>query len=147
MDKDEVIIFIARYHWMYTFRAFLALILLWWVLGLGIYLFFLRMNRKWYDRIYVTNKRFVYRRGVTNFNIVEFSKERIFGCKVERDVWSRLWGYGRVIISAGPVGEVRLSKFLKDPLGLRMALLDSQPQPTTTAAEPTMLEAAAEFET
>ena len=61
-------------------------------------------------------------------------------------MWSRLWGYGRVTISAGPVGEVRLSKFLKDPLGLRMALIGDRPQ-TRAVVEPTLLEAPAEVET
>lgn len=144
MDEDEEIIFIGQYHWMYTAKAVLPLVLLWWAFGLGIYMFVSRMNKKWYNEIYVTNKRFVYRKGVTHLEIIEFSTERIFGCKVEQDTWSRFWGYGRVTISAAAVGEIRLSKFLKDPVGLRMALIaGKRPE---AASVPTMAEERHELE-
>ena len=143
LGKDEKVLYVAQYHWVYTARALLSLILLWWVLGLGIYMFFSKMIRKWTTHIIITNKRFVRQTGWTNHQVLEVGLERIFGCKVNQDAWARLLGYGKVTVSAAAIGEIQLPRFLKDPLGLRMVLIGgeaTEPAAPCTPAEMELLE-------
>lgn len=136
LGKDERVLYVAQYHWIYTARALLSLILLWWVLGLGIYLFFSKMIRKWTTHIVITNKRFVRQTGWTNHQVLEVGLERIFGCKVNQDAWARLLGYGKVTVSAAAIGEIHLPRFLKDPLGLRMVLIGGEAAEPAAAMQP-----------
>ena len=60
LGEGETIIARAQFHWLYSLTAWLALILLGWLL-IGIWIFFAMMIRKWTTEIGVTSHRFVRR--------------------------------------------------------------------------------------
>ncbi|HEX4534961.1 MAG TPA: hypothetical protein VH000_12065, partial [Rhizomicrobium sp.] len=58
LGQGETLIARAHFHWWYSFKAWLALILLGWCI-VGIVIFFSMMIRKWTTEIGVTTHRFV----------------------------------------------------------------------------------------
>ena len=122
LEPGERVIYVAKYHWLYTCISYLELFSLFWLAGLGILLFFLRMERKWTTHIAVTNKRFIYDRGWLSRRTIEVGRERIAGCKVSQSALARGLDFGTVTIAVLAIGEIRLPKLLEDPIGFRNVL-------------------------
>jgi len=101
--------------------------------GGGIFFFlvalfiFLRIRA---TEIAVTNKRFIYKRGVLFRKIDEFGIKQIEGVSVAQGPFARLFNYGTVNVRGTGVGHVRV-KSVEDPFGLRSALTQTRLDPAT----------------
>lgn len=127
LEPDEHILYVAKYHWLYTFIAYAELILLGWLAGLGILLFFFRMRRKWTTHIAITNKRFIYDRGFLARRTIEVGRERVAGCKVAQNPMGRALDFGAVTVVVLAIGDIKLPALLRDPIGFRNVLTGQEP--------------------
>ena len=91
LGEGERLIALARFHWSYTLRAWLALIFLFWVLGLGIYIFFVMMIRKWTTEIGITTHRFVKKTGLFSVHTDELAIHNIEGVKLTQGFGDSCW--------------------------------------------------------
>jgi uncharacterized membrane protein YdbT with pleckstrin-like domain len=119
--SGETIFAIARFHWWYILKAWLALIFLWWLLGYGIYLFFAMMIKKWTTEIGVTSHRFVIKTGLIKLDTNEIALQNIEGVRVSQHVWGRMLGYGRVRIEGTGVDAIEIPN-IADPVDFRAAI-------------------------
>ncbi len=142
LQPEEEIIYISRFHWIYTLRAILPLLaasLLWliaWLFGaiwpiLVILLlpvlfalgrFFKKMAYKWTNQVVITNKRLIVQRGWTRKNTTDLGLDRILGHKIAEDAWGQTLGYGKFILVGAGVGEIELPSFMSNPARFRRAL-------------------------
>ena len=99
IDKSlgtETVIARAQFHWFYTLSAWLALILLGWLL-IGIWIFFSMMICKWTTEIGVTSHRFVEEyRPPLSCTPTEIALPNIEGVKVDQSLLGRIFGFGTV---------------------------------------------------
>jgi uncharacterized membrane protein YdbT with pleckstrin-like domain len=144
LGDGERIVAIARFHWSYSLRAWLALIvpllllggiILYaddtdrrWLalaalvlLGLGLIVFFRMMIRKWTTEIGVTSHRFVKKTGLVSLRTDEIALPNIEGVRVVQGIWGRIWGYGHLRIEGTGVDAVELPT-IADPVGFRRAI-------------------------
>jgi len=144
LGDREQIVSRARYHWLYSFRAWLSLIVpvvaLIWVLlfadpmmrdGLaivslmltviGIVAFFTMMIHKWSTEIGITSHRFVKKTGFISLKTDEVALRNIEGVKVSQGPWGRLFGYGSLRIEGTGDDHVDVSN-IDDPIGFRRAI-------------------------
>jgi uncharacterized membrane protein YdbT with pleckstrin-like domain len=129
LGDGETVIARAHFHWVYSFAAWLALILLGWVL-VGIWIFFVMMIRKWTTEIGVTSHRFVIKTGLFRLHTAEIALPNIEGVKVEQGITGRIFGYGTVRVEgtgvdaittpdiAGPVAFVRAIQTAKEHVAM-----------------------------
>lgn len=117
----EVVIAKARFHWWYSFKAWLALIFLFWALGWGIYIFFKMMIRKWTTELAVTSHRFVEKTGLFSLSTNEIALPNIEGVRVEQTFWGRILGYGHLRIEGTGVDAITIPD-IADPVGFRRAI-------------------------
>lgn len=132
LGAHERIIARAQFHWWYTVKAWLALILLFWLLGYGIYLFFAMMIRKWTTEIAVTTHRFVMKEGWFSLSTQEMALHNIEGVKVVQSFWGRMLGYGTLRIEGTGVDAVQLPT-IADPIALRRAIETAKDEGGTSA--------------
>src|SRR5579872_6067221 len=115
LGDGERIVAKAQFHWLYRFKAILALIvplivlliiLLFgrefaggWliILGLilvlaGITVFLRRMVRQWTTEIAVTSHRFVEKYGLVSLRTNEIALANIEGVRIYQGFWGRIWG-------------------------------------------------------
>ncbi|MGI9433239.1 MAG: PH domain-containing protein [Geminicoccaceae bacterium] len=139
--EGEHIVYTTGYHWVYVFRSFFPLLL---VFILGSIVWSLMPSRltssiivisliasiawvvlKVFESIikkaYVTNRRLIYRVGWTYRDTIDVTLDRIGGIKMDQDVWQRFFGYGTVQVIV-PVVVIILPRFLRNPIGFRNAL-------------------------
>lgn len=144
LGDGERIVAKAHFHWLYTFKALLALIiplvvliiiLLFgrafaggWliVVGMililaGIIIFFRRMVRKWTTEIAVTSHRFVEKSGLLSLRTNEIALTNIEGVRVYQGLSGRIWGYGSLRIEGTGIDKVDLPP-IADPVGFRRAI-------------------------
>jgi len=142
LQPEEEIIYISKFHWIYTLRsivpllAALAVILIAWSLGvIGPFLlvlvlpvlfalghFFKKMAYKWTNQVIITNKRLIVQRGWTNKNTMDLGLDRILGHKIAEDAWGQTLGYGKFVLVGAGVGEIDLPEFMSNPARFRVAL-------------------------
>jgi uncharacterized membrane protein YdbT with pleckstrin-like domain len=120
LGANEKLIARAQFHWWYSFKAWAALILLFWCL-IGIIIFFQMMIRKWTTEIGVTTNRFVSKTGVFTLKTNEIALPNIEGVRVEQSVWGRMLGYGHLRIEGTGVDAVIIPD-IADPIGFRRAI-------------------------
>jgi uncharacterized membrane protein YdbT with pleckstrin-like domain len=120
LGQDERVVAIARFHWWYYLKAWLALIFLGWIV-IGIIIFFAMMIKKWTTEIGVTTHRFVEKTGVFSLNTYEIALPNIEGVKVEQSFWGRLLGYGHIRIEGTGVDAVEIPD-IADPIAFRAAI-------------------------
>ena len=120
LGGGERVIARASFHWWYSFKAWMALILLFWCL-IGIWIFFSMMIRKWTTEIGVTSHRFVEKTGLFSLNTNEIALQNIEGVRVEQNLWGRMLGYGHLRIEGTGVDAVNLPN-IADPVGFRAAI-------------------------
>lgn len=139
--EGEHIVYTTGYHWVYVFRSFFPLLL---VFILGSIVWSLAPSRltstiivlmliasvawvvlKVFESIikkaYVTNRRLIYRVGWTYRDTIDVTLDRIGGIKMDQDVWQRFFGYGTVQVIV-PVVVIILPRFLRNPIDFRNAL-------------------------
>ncbi len=123
LAPGERILARGRFHWTYTFKSWMWLLIAGWVL-IGIYVFFLRQVRKWTTELVVTNKRFVFKRGVLNIKTDEFTANRIQAITLSQPWLGRVLGYGQLNIRGEEIGQFGLP-VIANPLNFRRALISS----------------------
>jgi len=144
LGDGERIVSIARFHWLYTVRAWLALIVPVIILfgitvyanesnrtallvgGLalllfGSFVFLSMMIRKWTTEIGITSHRFVKKTGLISLHTDEMALPNIEGVRVNQNLWGRILGYGRLRIEGTGDDDVDLP-VIDDPLGFRRAI-------------------------
>jgi uncharacterized membrane protein YdbT with pleckstrin-like domain len=121
LGQGETLVAKAHFHWSYSAKAWLALIFLWWVLGLGIYIFFNMMIKKWSTEIGVTSHRFVEKTGLFTLSTNEIALPNIEGVRVHQSLWGRMLGYGHVKIEGTGIDSVEMPN-IADPVAFRAAI-------------------------
>jgi uncharacterized membrane protein YdbT with pleckstrin-like domain len=120
LGANEHIVARAHFHWWYTFKAILALLVLGWVL-VGFWIFFAMMIKKWTTEIGVTTNRFVEKTGLFTLKTFEIALPNIEGVRVEQNFWGRVLGYGHLRIEGTGVDATELPD-IADPIGFRRAI-------------------------
>jgi uncharacterized membrane protein YdbT with pleckstrin-like domain len=120
LGQGERLIARARFHWSYSLKAWLALILLFWCL-VGIWIFFDMMVRKWTTEIAVTTHRFVKKTGPLTVRADEMAIRNIEGVKLTQGLWGQLLGYGHLRIEGTGVDAIKLPS-IANPVVFRAAI-------------------------
>ena len=144
LGDGERIVRLARFHWLYSFGAWLAIIVPIGILlavvlyadetngdvlmlgalaliVLGIVIFLKMMIRKWTTEIGITSHRFVKKTGWVSLHTDEIALPNIEGVKVTQGFWGRVWGYGHLRVEGTGVDAVGLPT-IDDPVGFRRAI-------------------------
>ena len=143
LQPEEEVIYISKFHWMYTLRAIaplLAVILVVfgaWMAGIllpfvlilaippGLFALahaFNKLAYKWVNRVVITNKRLIVQKGWTSRNTMDIGLDRILGHKIEEDAQGRAFGYGKFVLVCAGLGEVELPPFMANTTRFRTAL-------------------------
>ena len=117
LSSGEQVLYTARFHWLYTFSAIMALIFLA-IVGIGIFIFLSMMITKWTTEIAVTNKRLIYKRGWIARKTDELSPKKIEEINVSQGVVGRILGFGKIRIQGTGGGQIVLPN-IDDPLTFR----------------------------
>jgi uncharacterized membrane protein YdbT with pleckstrin-like domain len=120
LGEGEIIIARARFHWLYSLLAWLALIFLGIVL-VGIVIFVTMMIRKWTTEIGVTSHRFVEKTGLLSLHTNEIALNNIEGVRVNQGLLGRIFGYGTVRVEGTGVDAVTTPN-IADPVGFVRAI-------------------------
>jgi uncharacterized membrane protein YdbT with pleckstrin-like domain len=118
LSPDERVLYKAKFHWLYTLSAVLALILLTPLFGLGLVIFFYMMIRKWTTEIGITTQKVIYKRGWVARKTDEISMQKVEEINLDQSILGRILGYGTVRIQGTGVGELVLPP-IDDPLEFR----------------------------
>ena len=121
LGDGETIIAEAHFPWTYSALAWAALILLFWVIGLGIVIFIVMMVKKATTEIGVTSHRFVEKKGLFTLTTNEIALPNIEGVKVHQGVLGRLFDFGTVRIEGTGVDAVTTPD-IADPIGFVRAI-------------------------
>ena len=142
LQPEEEIIYISKFHWIYTARSIapllgsLAVVFVGWQLGLiapfllvlSLPVFFAlghflkKMAYKWTNQVIITNKRLIVQRGWTKKNTMDLGLDRILGHKIAEDAWGQTLGYGKFVLVGAGVGEIDLPEYMSNPARFRIAL-------------------------
>ncbi len=120
LGASEKLVARARFHWWYSFKAWLALIFLFWCL-IGIFVFFDMMIRKWSTEIGITTTRFVQKTGVLSLKTNEIALPNIEGVRVTQSLWGRILGFGHLRIEGTGIDAIEIPD-IADPVGFRRAI-------------------------
>jgi len=123
LAQGEHILARGHFHWTYSLASWMWLLVAGWAL-IGIYMFFSRQIRKWTTELVVTNRRFVFKRGILNIKTDEFTANRIQAITLSQPWLGRLLGYGQLNIRGEEIGQFGLPT-IADPLAFRKALISS----------------------
>jgi uncharacterized membrane protein YdbT with pleckstrin-like domain len=126
LGSGERIVARAHFHWLYSLKAWLALLILGWVL-IGIWIFATMMIRLSTTEIAVTSHRFVEKTGLFNLRTNEISLHNIEGVKLEQSFLGRLFGYGHLRIEGTGVDAVTIPD-IANPIAFRAALETAKEQ-------------------
>ncbi len=122
IGDDEKIVYVVDYHWIYTFSAFLYLILLG-IFIIGIIIFLKMMINKWTTERALTNTRYIQKIGWIARSTEEISISKIEEVVLKQSIIGRLLGYGSVSISGTGSGHIFL-KSIDLPLSFQKNLND-----------------------
>ena len=120
LGANERIVAKAHFHWLYTVKAWLALILLFWCL-IGVWIFVTMMVRQGTTEIAVTTHRFVEKTGLFTLRTNEISLHTIEGVKLEQSFLGRIFNYGHLRIEGTGVDAVMIPD-IADPIAFRAAI-------------------------
>jgi len=120
LGDGERLVARAEFHWWYTFKAVLALVVLGIVL-IGIVIFFRMMLRKWTTEIGITTHRFVEKTGWLTLNTQEIALPNIEGVKVSQNFWGNILGYGKIRIEGTGIDAIELPD-IANPIEFRRAI-------------------------
>ena len=142
LQPEEEVIYISRFHWIYTLRAIgpllgaIAVVVIAWLLGvIGPFLLVLalpslfalahainKLAYKWANRVVITSKRVIVQQGWNSRRTMDIGLDRILGHRIEEDAWGRALGYGKFVLVCGGVGEVELPPYMANTTRFRTAL-------------------------
>ena len=158
LGDGETVIARARFHWLYSLIAWLALLIpaafvLWalsWssqqppdsgasgtavtgagvlVLIIGLIYFLKQMIRKWTTEIGVTSHRFAEKHGLIAMRTNEIALQNIEGVRVNQSIMGRIFGYGTVRIEGTGVDAVT-TPTIADPVGFVRAIQTAREHPS-----------------
>ena len=114
IGANEKIVYIVKFHWVYTFSALLYL-LFFGIIIIGIIIFFKMMINKWTTERVLTNSRYIQKTGWIARNIEEISIYKIEEVDLSQTILGRVLGYGSISISGTGSGNIILNS-IDDPL-------------------------------
>lgn len=114
ISNNETIVYVVKFHWIYTFIAFLCLIFLG-VLIIGIFIFLKMMINKWTTERALTNTRYIQKTGWIARNTEEISINKIEEVDLKQSIFGRILDYGSISISGTGAGNIFL-KSIDSPL-------------------------------
>ena len=120
MSENESILYKAKFHWLYTFSAFLVLLLLD-VILIGIIIFLSMMINKWTTEIVLTDQRLVYKTGWIKRNTQEVALNRLEEINLNQGFWGRIFDYGKLDIHGTGIALIDLPN-IDSPLEFRTAI-------------------------
>jgi uncharacterized membrane protein YdbT with pleckstrin-like domain len=144
LGEGERVTGLARFHWIYTVKAYAALIVPiivvivaaasgadstrdyltlagLFLLALGVITFLRMMIVKWTTEIGVTSHRFVEKWGWLSLHTNEIALPNIEGVRVTQGFWGRVFNYGHLRIEGTGVDAVE-TRTIADPVGFRRAI-------------------------
>jgi len=144
LGDGEQVVMLARFHWLYNLRAWLALIVPLLLLAaalvytdemvreglaifavalvvVGIVAFFTMMIHKWTTEIGITSHRLVKKTGFISLKTAEVALPNIEGVRVTQSLWGRLFGYGRIRVEGTGDDHIDIPD-IDDPVGFRRAI-------------------------
>ena len=120
LGASERVVAVARFHWLYSLKAWLALIFLGWIL-VGIWIFIAMMVRQGTTEIAVTSHRFVTKTGLITLRTNEIALQNIEGVKLEQSFLGRIFDYGHLRIEGTGVDAITIPD-IADPIAFRAAI-------------------------
>jgi uncharacterized membrane protein YdbT with pleckstrin-like domain len=129
LGGGERLIAKAHFHWLYTVKAWLALIVLG-ILLIGIWIFATMMIRRATTEIAVTSHRFVVKSGLFNLRTNEIALQNIEGVQLEQSFLGQIFGYGHLRIEGTGVDAVVIPD-IADPVTFRAAIETAKGLPAT----------------
>ena len=114
ISDDETIVYVVKFHWIYTFVAFLYLIFLG-IFIIGIIVFLKMIINKWTTERALTNTRYIQKTGWVARNTEEISINKIEEVDLKQSIPGRIFDYGSVSISGIGSGNILL-KSIDSPL-------------------------------
>lgn len=156
LQPEEEVIYVSRFHWIYTLRALgpllaaLGVLFIAWYLGVIVpfllvlalpALFALahamrKLAYKWVNRVVITNKRLLIQQGWTSRKTVDIGLDRILGHEIEEDAWGRALDYGKVILFGAGVGKIDLPPYMANTTRFRTALTGAKETPAEKEQKP-----------
>ncbi len=118
----EKIVYKVKFHWIYTFIAFLYLIFLG-LFIIGIFIFLKMMINKWTTERALTNTRYIQKIGWIARNTEEIGISKIEEVDLQQSILGRILGYGSISISGTGSGHILL-KDIDAPLAFQKNLND-----------------------
>ncbi len=122
ISDDEKIVYVVKFHWIYTFIAFLYLIFLG-LFIIGVFIFLKMMINKWTTERALTNTRYIQKIGWIARNTEEIGINKIEEVDLKQSILGRILGYGSISISGTGSGHILL-KSIDAPLLFQKNLND-----------------------
>lgn len=122
ISDDEKIVYIVKFHWIYTLIAILYLIFLG-LFIIGIFIFLKMMINKWTTERALTNTRYIQKIGWIARDTEEIGINKIEEVDLKQSILGRILGYGSISISGTGSGHILL-KSIDDPLSFQKNLND-----------------------
>ena len=119
---NEKIIFVVKFHWLYTFVACLYLLFLG-IFFVGIIIFLKMMINKYTTERVLTDSRYIQKTGWIARNTEEISINKIEEVDLKQTILGRVLGYGSISISGTGSGHILL-KDIDAPLLFQKNLND-----------------------
>ena len=114
ISDDENIVYVVKFHWIYSFLALLYLIFLG-IFLIGIFIFFKMMIYKWTTKRALTNTRYIQKTGWIARNTEEIGINKIEEVDLKQSILGRILDYGSISISGTGSGNILL-KNIDSPL-------------------------------
>lgn len=111
---NEKIVYIVKFHWIYTLSALLYLFFFG-IFIIGIIIFFKMMINKWTTERVLTNSRYIQKNGWIARKTEEISIYKIEEVDLSQTILGRVLGYGSISISGTGSGNIILNS-IDDPL-------------------------------
>lgn len=121
LAEGETIVRKARFHWLYMFIGFLALIIFG-ILLIGIYIFIARLIDVLTVEIVVTDRRVIYKYGLIARHVGEVRLERIESINVNQGIFGRIFGFGRITVHGTGTGIIELPDMIDRPIKFRRSI-------------------------
>ena len=114
IGTNEKIVYTVKFHWIYTFSAFLYLLFLG-VFIIGVIIFIKMMINKWTTARVLADSRYIQKAGWIARDTEEISIYKIEEVDLSQSILGRILGYGSISISGTGSGNIVL-KSIDDPL-------------------------------
>ena len=114
IGENEKIVYIVKFHWIYTLSALLYL-LLFGIFIIGFIVFLKMMINKWTTERVLTNSRYIQKTGWISRNTEEISIYKIEEVDLSQTILGRILVYGSISISGTGSGNIIL-KSIDNPL-------------------------------